>query len=267
MIAPFALVRAVDIDSAVAALDADSVPYAGGTELLLAMKMGLLTPRRLVDLKRVPQLREVAVRGSVLFVGAGVTHDQAARHPLVAEHAPLLAEVERNVGNARVRSQGTLGGNLCFAEPRSDLITVLAAVGGDVVLRSVGGERRLTAPDFVLGPYWTDRGDGELLVGIEIPLPCAAGSYLKLQLAERPTVGVAAVRHTGPQPCRLVVGAATATPQLFTYDDWTAVDAAAVAGQIEPVDDLAGSAEYKRHVTEIYVRRVVATVMERERGE
>lgn len=267
MIAPFSLVRALDIDAAVAALDADSVPYAGGTELLLAMKMGLLNPRRLVDLKRVPQLREIVAHDSQLLVGAGVTHDQAARHPLVAEHAPLLAAVEQRVGNARVRAQGTVGGNLCFAEPRSDLITVLVAVGAHLVLRSADGERRLAAADWVLGPYWTDRAEGELLVAIELPLPCPAGSYLKLQLAERPTVGVAAVRADGAQPCRVVVGAATATPRSFSFDHWDTVDAAAIAAAIEPIDDLAGSAEYKRHVTQIYVRRAVAQVVERERNE
>lgn len=267
MIAPFALVRADNVDAALAALDADTVPYAGGTELLLAMKMGLLAPPRLLDLKRVPELREVAVRGSALLVGAGVSHDDAARHALIREHAPMLALVEAKVGNARVRAQGTLGGNLCFAEPRSDLVTVLAAIGARLVLRSAQAERVVPAGEFVLGPYWTARNDDELLMRVEIPLPCPAGSYLKLQLAERPTVGVAAVRADGEQPCRVVVGAATATPRVFSFGSWGAVDAGAIAAAIEPVDDLAGSADYKRHVTEIYVRRAVAQVVEQERDE
>ncbi|HKC27635.1 MAG TPA: FAD binding domain-containing protein, partial [Jatrophihabitans sp.] len=137
------------------ALGEDSLPYAGGTELLLAMKMGLLTPATLVDLKRIAELNDISVDGARLRVGAGATHDEIARHPLVRTHAPLLAAVEERVGNARVRAQGTLGGNVCFAEPRSDVIALLIAVDARLVLRSPAGERDVPAADFVLGPYWT----------------------------------------------------------------------------------------------------------------
>ncbi|HKC28364.1 MAG TPA: FAD binding domain-containing protein, partial [Jatrophihabitans sp.] len=224
-------------------------------------------PATLVDLKRIAELNDISVDGARLRVGAGATHDEIARHPMVRTHAPLLAAVEERVGNARVRAQGTLGGNVCFAEPRSDVIALLIAVDARLVLRSPAGERDVPAADFVLGPYWTDRAPDELLVRAEIALPCASGTYLKLQLAERPTVGVAAVRTAAARPCRVVVGAAIETPQVFEYDTWDAVDAAEIAAGLEPVSDLAGSAAYKRHVTEVYVRRAVAQTVGHERDE
>src|SRR5262245_34013181 len=101
------------------------------------MRMGLLTPSGLVDLKRIPELRDITMAEGALVIGAGATHDNVARNQVVRSQAPLLAEVEDMVGNARVRAQGTVGGNLCFAEPRSDVIALLTAFEATLVLRSV----------------------------------------------------------------------------------------------------------------------------------
>jgi carbon-monoxide dehydrogenase medium subunit len=260
----FTITRPSRIDEVLDVLSGDVVPYAGGTELLLAMKMGLMVPTGLVDLKRVPDLREIAVSETELLLGAGATHDEVARNELVRTAAPLLAEVETRVGNARVRAQGTIGGNLCFAEPRSDLLAVLAAIDASLVLRSVRGERTLLMSEFVLGPYWTDRADDELLVQVSIPLPCPVGAYLKLQITERPTVGVAAVRTSSGQ-CRVVVGSVVETPLVITAESWNEIDPVAIARDIEPVSDIAGSSEYKKHITDVYVRRVIGLAQGRSR--
>jgi carbon-monoxide dehydrogenase medium subunit len=253
----FTLSRPANIDEALRELSADVVPYAGGTELLLAMKMGLLVPSGLVDLKRIPALREIVATDSQIVIGAGATHDDVARHELIAAHAPLLVRVEQNVGNARVRSQGTVGGNLCFAEPRSDLLALLAAFDASLLLRSVRGDRTLTMAEFVLGPYWTDRADDELLVHIAIPRPCPSGAYVKLQVTERPTVGVAAVR-TAAGECRVVIGSVTEVPLVVTAATWDGIDADAIVADLEPVSDIAGAADYKKHITGVYVRRAIA---------
>lgn len=257
MLPEFTLSRPADIDEVLRELNADVVPYAGGTELLLAMKMGLLVPSGLVDLKRIPALREISASESAIVIGAGATHDEVARHELIQAHAPLLVQVEQNVGNARVRSQGTIGGNLCFAEPRSDLLALLAAFDATVLLRSVRGDRNLAMAEFVLGPYWTDRAEDELLVSVAIPRPCPTGAYVKLQVTERPTVGVAAVR-TAAGRCRVVVGSVTEVPLVVAGASWDDIDADGIVAQVEPVSDIAGSAEYKKHITGVYVRRAVA---------
>lgn len=259
----FGRVRPTDIDEALAGLGEGVMAYSGGTELLLAMKMGLLTPALLVDLKGIASLRSIAREGDTLAIGAGATHDDIARNVLVREHAPLLADIEARVGNARVRASGTIGGNLCFAEPRSDVATVLAAMDASVVLRSAVGSRTIPVADFLVGPYWTQRLDEELLTAVVLPLPAATGAYLKFQITERPTVGVAAVRLTdGTGRCRVAVGAVSELPMLFEFDNWDQVDSAAVAEGIEPLEDLNGSTRYKRNVVRVYVERAVASVRE-----
>jgi carbon-monoxide dehydrogenase medium subunit len=270
MLPPFEIHRAEDLSDALARIDDDRIPYWGGTELLLAMKMGLLRPEGLVDLKRVPRLRDIRVDGDRLVIGAGCSHDEVARHELVREHVPVLAAAESGVGNARVRAQGTIGGNLAFAEPRSDVATVLAALGASVRLVSSSGERSASIEDFVLGPYWTLREPNELVVDIAVPLPAPRGIYRKFQTVERPTAAVAIVRPTGDRGesrARLVIGAVTERPQMWDVPDLHAVDPESLARDLEPVPDLTGSVRYKRHVTGVLVRRAIAALDELERLE
>ena len=259
----FSLVRPATLDDALAAIGDDAMPYAGGTEALVAMRAGLLRPPVLVDLKRLPELARVEVAGGTLRIGAIATHADVARHAAVAKAQPMLASVLLRVGNARVRAQGTLGGNICFAEPRSDVATALVALGATIVLQSTRGERSLPVEEFVLGPFTTDREPDELLVRIEIPLPGPDRAvYVKYQVAERPTVGVAAVEQSdGGRPRRrVVVGAVSDRPLAFDADDAGEVDAEAVAAAVEPIPDLTGSEEYKRHLTAVYVRRALASL-------
>jgi carbon-monoxide dehydrogenase medium subunit len=251
---PFALHRPSTTAEAVALLDEDSLAYSGGTELLMAMRMGLIRPTALVDLKRIDELNTITVVDGTLRIGAGASHDRIAGDPFVAQHAALLAAAERLVGNARVRAQGSIGGNICFAEPRSDVATVLVALDASLVLRGESAERAVPAAEFFLGPYWTARDPGELLTAVSIPLPAPVGVYVKFQTVERPTVAVAAVRLVGGG-CRIVVGAVGDLPVAADYAEPADVDPAALAERVEPVSDLTGSERYKRHVTEVFVRR------------
>ena len=263
MLPPFELARPDTVAGAIALLDDDHLGYWGGTELLLAMSMGLLAPAGLVDLKQLDELRGIDVEADTVVIGAGVTHDELATAPLIAANLPLLADAESRVGNARVRAQGTIGGNLCFAEPRSDVATVLLALDAAVALESRSGRRTLPIADFVLGPYWTAREPDELLVSVTIPLPGPARAvYLKFQVTERPTVGVAALERRDGR-CRIAVGAVGELPRTFDADSWDDIDAAAIAAAFEPVADLTGSVEYKRHVTAVFVDRAIAAL----RGE
>jgi carbon-monoxide dehydrogenase medium subunit len=256
---PFTLHRPGTAAEAVALLAEDCVPYSGGTELLMAMRMGLIRPAALVDLKRVPELRVVGVDDERLLLGAGLSHDNIARDAVVAKHADLLVTAERTVGNARVRAQGSIGGNICFAEPRSDVATVLVALDAQLLLASAAGIRSVPAGEFFLGPYWTARRADELLTAVSVPLPCAEGVYLKYQTVERPTVAVAAVRLPRGG-YRVVVGAVGDVPVSADYAELSEVDPAELASRVEPVPDLAGSERYKRHVTEVYIRRAVTAL-------
>lgn len=261
MLPAFALQRPATLDEALELIDDDAVPYWGGTELLLAMKMGLYRPDVLVDLKRLPELTGIRLTGDGLIIGAGVSHAEIARSPLVAEHAELLAVGSRTVGNARVRAQGTIGGNLCFAEPRSDVATVLTALDARVRLRSADDAREVAVPDFVLGAFYADRTPRELLVEVVVALPAPVGVYLRFQTGERPTVTVALVRRPAGG-YRVVVGAVAEVPFVVDVESLDDLDAAQIAADIDPIADLAGQEDYKRHVTTVYVERAVAALRE-----
>lgn len=262
MLPDFALVRPTTVEEALGQIDEDALPCAGGTELLLAMRGRVLEPGTLVDLKRIPQLREVRLEADRLVIGAAATHDAVASSAHVRAHAPLLAEVVRTVGNPRVRAQGTLGGNLCFAEPRSDVLTALIALEAELVLASSAGSRTVPAGEFQLGPYWTVREPNELVTEIRIPRPGRRGVYLKFQTHERPTVGVALVTASDGRRCRMVVGAVGDLPVVIGAPSLEAIDPAAVAGAVDPVADLTESAEYKRHVAAVMAQRARERMVE-----
>src|SRR2546423_633457 len=189
--------------------------YAGGSELLLAMKEGLGGFAHLIDVKTIAGLAglTLAPDGRAVTIGAAVTHRTLERSPLVRERLPLVAEMARQVANARVRAVGTLGGNLCFAEPHSDPPTALLVHGARVALAGAAGARRLPLADFLVGPYESALGPDEILTHVDVPLPPAraAGAYLKFGMHERPTVGVAVLlvpdeHRAGLAEARVAVG-------------------------------------------------------------
>jgi carbon-monoxide dehydrogenase medium subunit len=259
MLPSFRLSRPRDLSEALEAIGDEKVPYCGGTELLLAMRAGLHRPETLVDIKRVAELSGVSLDSGAVVIGAAERHMDLADHPLVREHLPMLASVEGAVGNARVRAQGSIGGNLCFAEPKSDVATALVAYGAEVTLAGPGGRRVIAVEQFVAGPYFADKEPDELLVDIRVPVP-ASGTravYLKYQVTERPTVGVALLHGSAGASCRLVVGAVGEVQMLWTFNDPGEIEPDAVADELDPTPDLTGSERYKRHVAGVFIRRAV----------
>jgi aerobic carbon-monoxide dehydrogenase medium subunit len=257
MLPPFRLCRPRNLSEALDVIGEEKVPYCGGTELLLAMRAGLHRPETLVDIKRLPELSGVTTDDGTVVIGAAERHADLAEHPTVREHLPMLAAVERAVGNARVRAQGSFGGNLCFAEPKSDVATALVAYGAEVTLAGPGERRTVAVENFVAGPYFADKESNELLVDIRVPIP-APGTravYLKYQITERPTAGVALVHAAGN--CRLVVGAVGEVQMLFTFGDPSEIEPEAVAAELDPTPDLSGSERYKRHVAAVFIRRAI----------
>lgn len=241
-----ALHRPATVEDASALLDDEVLAYAGGTELVPALRLGLRFPTALVDLKRVDGLGSISLDGDTLVVGALATHRRVSEDPTVREVVPSLAHVAAAVGNVRVRSTGTIGGNLCFAEPRSDLACLLVALGATVDVVGPAGPRSLAVEELIVGAFETSLEPGEVLTAVRVPREAVPVRYWKLQSAERPALGVAIVPGDGA--ATVVVGAATERPARA---DLPLGDAGAVrsfADGLELVDDLAGSAEYKRAV-------------------
>lgn len=248
--------RPVSIEGALALLTFDCVPYAGGTELLLAMRSGLIRPDALVDLKCITELSALAIDDSAIRIGGSVTHQAVAEDDRIRAELPVLAKVLNHVGNPRVRAAGTLGGNICFAEPKSDVATILEALEATVRLQSLKGIRTVPVSDFIVGPYTTIGEPDELLIEISVPLRGdRAAAYAKYQTMERPTVGVAGAL-TSSEKVRIVIGAVGGKPAMFEFDRVGDVVPSDVAGDVEVIPDTTGSEEYKRHIVALYVRRV-----------
>jgi carbon-monoxide dehydrogenase medium subunit len=246
--------------------------YAGGTELLLAMKHDLLRYEHLIDIKTIPGLNKIEAKAGALMIGGGATHRALENSKLVKEQWPVLAAMEANVGNVRVRASGTLGGNLCFAEPHSDAATLLMALDAKVEVQGKGAARTVTMDRLITGPYETSLKPGELMLGVEIP-PLAKSqraAYVKYQLKERPTLGMALILDVDGDQIKkgtAVVGSVSAVPTHSDKADASLTgtrsqvekqlsDAAeALAQAADPVDDLEGSAEYKRHLIGVFLKR------------
>jgi aerobic carbon-monoxide dehydrogenase medium subunit len=247
--------------------------YAGGTELLLAMKHDLLRYDHLVDVKPLPGLNTIETRNNSLHIGATVTHRAIEKSDAVREIVPVLADMAHHVANVRVRATGTLGGNLCFAEPHSDPATLLLALEAHVHVKGRGEERILKMDELITGAYETALAPDELLLAIDIPLASKnkRAAYLKFQIKERPTLGLALVLEMdsggGVSKARAVVGSVSAKPTRSDQADalltgprgqvekQLADAAEALASAADPVDDLEGSAEYKRHLIGVYLKR------------
>ena len=249
------LVRSEELDEVLAAVDYDHAPYAGGTELVPAMGLGLRRPAAIVDLKRVEALKEIEVNpgAGTVTIGAAVTHRRLSDHPGVREHLPTLAGAASRVGNARVRSTGTVGGNLCFAEPRSDLGCVLVALGATAEVRSAGGTRTLGIDELIVGAFETSLEPDELLVSVTVPFEPPGMSYWKLQSYERPTLGVALV--VTEDRWAITVGAATERPTRAVLAAGDTAGLAAFVDSLELSDDLTGPPAYKRSVLRAHLGR------------
>lgn len=248
--------------------------YAGGTELLLAMKHDLLRYEHLVDVKTVPGLDKIELKNSSLRIGGTATHRAIEKSSLVSEHLPVMTEMARRVANVRVRATGTLGGNLCFAEPHSDPATLLLALEAQARVQGRTGERTLAMDALIVGAYETALAPDELLTAIEILLPAKSqrAAYLKFQIHERPTLGLAlvldldgsgrvitearaVVGSVSPTPCRSDKAEALLVGPKDKVEKQLADAAQALADAADPVDDLEGSAEYKRHLIGVFLHR------------
>lgn len=265
MILPsFDLLRPTTVDEVLAARSEDALPYCGGTELLLAMRMGLLRPQRLIDLKGVAELRAIARSNDVLTIGATATHDQIARNSQVAALFPMLAGVEASVGNARVRVQGSIGGNLVFAEPKSDVAAALIALDAVIEVRSPDASRRVPVEDFLESAYWSDLEDDEILTHVEVPFVAERRCiYEKFQTMERPTVGVAG-RVDADGSVRIVVAAATGQPVVFDLPELDAAQGRDLAAELEIIADLTGGERYKRHLVGVTIDQVTARLRQED---
>lgn len=248
----------------------DAAFYAGGTELLLVMKLGLADYPHLIDLKRVAPLTQLAVVDSEIRIGAAVPYRHVIHDPDIGRAFPALVEMIAGIGNLRVRSTGTVGGNLAFADPHSDPLTFLMAAGASVdVVAADGTIRNIDIDELTLAPFTTVLEPTEMLSTIRVPVPPPGRRFVHkhIRFRERPALTVTAAADVEGDDLgrvRLVVGAVEGVPRridaaerlvategLGRIDDVKGV----VSEIVQPTDDLDGSAEYKRHLAGVFAAR------------
>jgi carbon-monoxide dehydrogenase medium subunit len=286
---PFERHRPTTVEAATELLEHygdDAIAYVGGTELFLLYKLGFADYAHVVDFKAIDELRGIERRDGILRIGAAETHRTIEHHPIVRAESPALAAMERGVGNLRVRTMGSIGGNLCFADPHSDPATFLLALDAALEARRGGADpRRIAVGEFVSGPFENTLKQGELLTAVLVPAldPGTAIVHHKFVLHERPAITVACHLRLDRErlaDVRLAVGSAgvraaraTAAEELLDgasaaeLDDALERAAELLADAAEPVEDANGSIEYKRHLVAVLsVRAVRAAVADVRAG-
>ncbi|HEV8280979.1 MAG TPA: FAD binding domain-containing protein [Candidatus Limnocylindrales bacterium] len=274
-----------DLDAAYAALAAGTAdgsvrPIAGGTDLMVALTGELgPAPSSLVDLWAIDALRGMAIEGDAISLGALTTYTDIRRSALCREHIPALVEAAATIGAAQIQNRGTLGGNIANASPAGDTLPVLLAADAVIVVGSERGEREVRADAFWTGYRQTALGHDELILRIRIPLVAdremrfrkvgtrRAQSISKVVMA----VAWRSGEHAGTglwRDVRVALGSVAATPiRAAAAEDALeshaptpeTADAAAgaLAAELNPIDDVRSTAEYRRIVAARVLHRIV----------
>jgi CO/xanthine dehydrogenase FAD-binding subunit len=259
----------------------EAMPIAGGTDLMVALNFRRVRPAAAIDLTRVPELQELHRDDDEVFLGAGVTYSRIVRE---LRAVPTLVQASRTVGSPQIRARGTVGGNLGTGSPAGDALPVLAAHDADIELVAAGGRRRsLSWGEFLVGPKRTARAPDELILGARWRPIEGPGSFSKVGTRNAMVIAVAslclqvdpdtrsvrvALGSVAPTVVRAPEAEASAAQILAdagAWDDPTAEiddDAARgfadlVARAATPIDDVRGSAAYRRHAVSVMARRAL----------
>jgi len=264
--------------------DASVRPVAGGTAIMLMMKLGVLRPARLVSLRTVEKrYSDISIDTSgALHIGAMATLSALERSPVVRKEAPVITRTLRTLSNVRVRNVATVGGHLAHADPHMDLPPVLIALGARVSVVDPKGERTIPLEQLHAGYLETTLGHSELLAEVIVPRQAPRrAAYLKCTTRSAddwPALGVAVVLETdgdAVRDARIVISAATDMPTRLTMaegvlrgvrvDDATLRRAGeAAVAEAGIIGDAHGSAAYKKELVKVYVGRAIRQALANE---
>jgi carbon-monoxide dehydrogenase medium subunit len=261
-------------------------PLAGGTDLLVSLKKGLIEVAHLVSLDRLDELEALASAGPCLNLGARVSAARIEESRTVRRFIPVLAEAAGHLGPPLVRNRATIGGSIVTARPAADLLPALLVLGASVEIADAAGARDCPLADFFLGPGETRLRPAQIVTKITVPRPApgSGAAYLKLgvrQICEISIVNAAALLTLSPsgrriREARLVLGAVAPTPMRCPKTERSlkgaapsgpALDRAATtaAEEARPITDHRGSSDYRRRMAEVLARRALRLALERAR--
>jgi carbon-monoxide dehydrogenase medium subunit len=284
---PFEYERATSVDHAIGLLDRlgeTARIVAGGHSLLPMMKLRIANPEYLIDINDlVPELGYVITDPTLVRIGAMTRHREILESDTLAAVCPIFRDAERVIADPVVRNRGTLGGSLCQADPAEDLSTVCEVLGAVCLARGPSGEREIGFDDFLVGPYETAVAPNEILIEVRIPVRhntssayakverrvgdwavTAAGSSLTL---DGDAIAAARVGLTAVNPDRAALAELAAALVGQPATEETFAEAGHRAAQAcDPVEDIRGTAEYKRHLASELTIRTLRTAAQRVRA-
>ncbi|HVQ84794.1 MAG TPA: xanthine dehydrogenase family protein subunit M [Mycobacterium sp.] len=285
---PFEYERATSVDHAVGLLDRlgeGARVIAGGHSLLPMMKLRIANPEYLVDINDLaPELGYVITDPTLVRIGAMTRHREILESDTLAAVCPIFRDAERVIADPVVRNRGTLGGSLCQADPAEDLVTVCSVLDAVCLARGPSGEREIPMDDFLAGPYETALAHNEILVEARIPVRHNTSSaYAKVERRVGDwavTAAGAAITLDGAAIAAARVGLTAVNPDQAALAELSAAlvgqpatdEVFAEAGRraasaCDPVTDVRGTAEYKRHLASELTMRTLRTAAERVRNQ
>ena len=238
----------------------DAVPIQGGTDVMVELNFDRARPAALLNLNEVGELRGWSRENGSFLLGAGLTYSEAMETQL-AEALPALAEASRTVGGPQIRNRGTVGGNLGTASPAGDVLPPLLIGDAEIELASVRGERKVPLTEFLTGPKRNALADDELIVAARVRAAAGPQTFMKVGPRNAMVISVVSLALTVDRErdeVRAAFGSAGPVAGLVTTP-LTELDGFAerIAAAARPIDDVRGSAAYRRRALSVLTARAV----------
>jgi len=238
----------------------DSLPIQGGTDVLVALNFDRARPESLLNLNEVPELRGWSRENGTLRLGAGLTYSEAMSRDL-AEALPALAEASRTVGSPQIRNRGTIGGNLGTASPAGDALPPLLVEGAGIEVASVRGVRRIPLEEFLVGVKRNALAEDELIVSVLVEPSGQPQTFMKVGPRNAMVIAVcslAVVADRERGEVRAAFGSSAPVVRLVSASlDDAAGFPELVADAASPIDDVRGTAAYRRHALRVLATRAL----------
>lgn len=255
--------RAASVAEALTLLQSERrTPMAGCTDLYVALNFGTLARVKFVDIWALDDLRAISVHDRTLSIGALATYTSIIRSPLVADRVPMLVSAAQQIGGPQIQNRGTLGGNIANASPAGDSLPVLMACDASVVLQSLDGARRIPLCEFYTGYRATVMRPDELIVAVEIPVVEGRQWFRKVGTRAAQAISKLAMAAVRGGSVRIALGSVAPTVMRAYKTEHALADGANIeeasgilSGEIQPIDDIRSTAEYRRTVAANLLRR------------